>query len=271
MITKDNYQAYLLDFLEGSLSKENKRELELFLEKNPQFADELKSYEESLFLVPDLDIKFEDKETLMHKKRFLFPLWAKYSSYAAAILLLIGFSFTLFHNPNSENDLTIDNPTSQNTSKPIIIEEKIIEEPQQENLIAKKENTNSTYKDIQPTTPKVVSQTQKKPKANDTTIEKEPRIILSNNLVVYGVDNLITYVEEDEFKEIKVYEVDNLIAYNDIKNPYKNPFMKNKYVANLANKIEEKIEKTQEEFNNAIAYIQENISNNPFEIKLSRK
>lgn len=87
MITKDNYQAYLLDFLEGNLSSENKRELERFLEKNPHFADELKSYDESIFLSPDLTIKFEDKESLMHKKRFLFPLWAKYSSYAAAILL----------------------------------------------------------------------------------------------------------------------------------------------------------------------------------------
>lgn len=264
MITKDNYQAYLLDFLEGNLSKEDKRELEVFLEKNPHFADELKAYDESIFLSPDLTIKFEDKETLMHKKRFIFPIWARYSSYAAAILLLIGFSFTLFHNPNLENDLTIDKATSQNTSKPIIIEEKITEEPQQENLIAKKENTNSTYNDIRPTTPKVVSQTQTEPKANDIIIEKEPRIILSNNLVVYVVDNLITYVEEEEFKEVKVYEVDNLIAYNDIKNTYKSPFMKNKHLANLANKIEEKVEKTQEEFNNAIAYIQENISNNPF-------
>ncbi|MDD2191261.1 MAG: hypothetical protein PHO12_01780 [Bacteroidales bacterium] len=58
--------------------------------------------------------------------------------------------------------------------------------------------------------------------------------------------------------------MDNLIAYNDIKNTYKSPFMRNKYVANLANKIEDKIEKTQDGFNNAIAYIQENISNNPF-------
>lgn len=264
MITKDNYQAYLLDFLEGSLSKEDKRELELFLEKNPHFADELKAYDESIFLSPDLGIKFENKETLMHKKRFLFPIWAKYSSYAAAILLLIGFSFTLFHHPYSENDLMIDKPTSQNTSKPIIIEEKIIEEPQHENLIAKKENTNSTNNDIQPSTPKVISQTQTEPKANDIIIEREPRIILSNNLVVYGVDNLITYVEEDEFEETKIYEVDNLIAYKDIKNPYLSPFMKNKYVANLADKIEDKIEKTQDGFNNAIAYIQGNISNNPF-------
>ena len=271
MITKDNYQAYLLDFLEGNLSKENKRELELFLEKNPQFADELKAYDESLFLVPDLEIKFEDKESLMHKKRFLFPIWAKYSSAAAVILLLIGFSFTLFHHPYSETNITIDSPIAQNTSKPIIIAKEKTDEPQHENLIAKKENTNSTYKDIQPTTPKVVSQTQTEGKENDIIIGKEPRIILSNNLVVYVVDNLITYVEEDEFKETKIYEVDNLIAYNDIKSPYLSPFMKNKHVANLANKIEDKIEKTQDGLNNAIAYIQENISNNPFEIKLSRK
>lgn len=271
MITKDNYQAYLLDFLEGNLSKEDKRELEVFLEKNPHFADELKAYDESIFLSPDLTIKFEDKQTLMHKKRFIFPIWARYSSYAAAILLLIGFSFTLFHHPYSKTNLTIDTPIAQNTSKLIIVEEKITEQPQQENLIAKTENTNSTSKEAQPTTPKVVSQTQTQPKANDIIIEKEPRIILSNNLVVYVVDNLITYVEEEEFKEIKVYEVDNLIAYNDIKNPYLSPFMKNKHLANLANKIEEKVEKTQEEFNNAIAYIQENISNNPFEIKLSKK
>jgi len=267
MITKDNYQAYLLDFLEGNLSSEDKRELELFLEKNPHFADELKAYDESLFLSPDLGIKFEDKESLMHKKRFIFPIWAKYSSSAAIILLLIGFSLTLFHNPNSETNLTIDNPIAQNTNRPVIIEEEKTDEPQKENLIEKIENTNSTSEEAQPMTPKVISQTKTEEKVNDIVIEKEPRIILSNNLVVYCVDNLITYVEEDEFEETKIYEVDNLIAYKDIKNPYLSPFMRNKYVANLADKIEDKIEKTQDGFNNAIAYIQENISNNPFSKK----
>ncbi|MFA7081217.1 MAG: hypothetical protein WC135_01270 [Bacteroidales bacterium] len=264
MITKDNYQAYLLDFLEGNLSSENKRELELFLEKNPQFADELKAYDESLFLSPDLGIKFEDKESLMHKKRFIFPIWAKYSSSAAVILLLIGFSFTLFLNPYSETNITIDSPIAQNTSKPIIIEENITEEPQQENLIEKMKNTSFPSKEAQTTTPKVVSQTQTEPKANDIIIEKEPRIILSNSLVVYEVDNLISYTVEDDWKADKVYEVDNLIVYKDNTNSYLSPYMKNKHVANLANKIEDRVDKTQDSFNNALAYIQENINNNPF-------
>ena len=64
--------------------------------------------------------------------------------------------------------------------------------------------------------------------------------------------------------------MDNLIAYKDIKNPYLSPFMKNKYVANLADKIEDKIEKTQDGFNNAIVYIQGNI-NNPFSKKINLK
>lgn len=61
MINKDNYEAYFLDYLEGNLSEKDKKELELFLIENPKLGEELKAYDNSLFLIPDMEISLRKK------------------------------------------------------------------------------------------------------------------------------------------------------------------------------------------------------------------
>ncbi len=61
MITKDNYQIYALDYLEGNLTEEEKKEFENFLSKNPDIKDEIMS----LMDVPI--VPMPDKETFSHK------------------------------------------------------------------------------------------------------------------------------------------------------------------------------------------------------------
>ncbi len=61
----DNYEAFSLDYLEGNLTEEQKRELFLFLEQHPGLRENLEEYEE-VRLHPG-DISFQGKSRL--KKR----------------------------------------------------------------------------------------------------------------------------------------------------------------------------------------------------------
>lgn len=61
-ITKHNYEAYFLDYTEGNLSAEDKRELALFLEQNPGLKNELEEYE-AVSLTAN-NVLFEGKEHL---------------------------------------------------------------------------------------------------------------------------------------------------------------------------------------------------------------
>ncbi|HRN42346.1 MAG TPA: hypothetical protein PK649_09780, partial [Vicingus sp.] len=71
-INKNNYEAFLLDYVEQNLSPEMVAELMLFLEQNPDLKAELDEYENTLFAqIPDAtfehkaDIKQAAIEELM--------------------------------------------------------------------------------------------------------------------------------------------------------------------------------------------------------------
>ena len=154
MINKDNYEAYFLDHLEGNLSEEGKKELELFLKENPKLGEELKAYDNSLFLIPDMEISFKEKESLRHKKAFLFPLWVKYSSVAAVFILICLVAGKLFFQPISEKELPISSPIASNIKQPIIeVKGSKIERKSEKksrivakiNNIAKRKETSSGY------------------------------------------------------------------------------------------------------------------------------
>ena len=72
-INVHNYEAYFLDFIEGNLSKEQLDELDMFLEKYPEYKEDLAMMSNDMepILVSD-DIIFEDKSALkkisLHEK-----------------------------------------------------------------------------------------------------------------------------------------------------------------------------------------------------------
>lgn len=266
MITKDNYQAYFLDFLEGNLSNKDKQELEIFLGNHPQLREELEAYDESLVLLPDMDIRFEEKESLMHNKKIIFPIWIKYSSIAAIIILLICFSIKIFHSPYSEPALEANNPIAKHSDNTIINAEKEQDNPNELEIIKNTEKSKTYKNHSQTKKSQPNSEINEEFLETDKIIEKQEKVIISNSLIVYEVNNLIAYKEEK-----KIYEVDNLIAYKDIKNPFIRPIMENEYLSNLAYKVEGRIDKTQEDFNNAVAYIEDNVNNNLFGINLIKK
>lgn len=268
MIKKDNYEAYFLDYLEGNLSEKDKKELELFLKENPKLGEELKAYDNSLFLFPDMEISFKEKESLRHNKAFLFPLWVKYSSVAAVFILICLVSGKLFFQTLPEKELPISSPIASNIKQPIIEEKEKKTERKSEKEILKENITKSI---IQNQDSKSIAKVEKQIDSNNNFTVKEPKVIISNNLIAYEVNNLIAFEQNNEVEEKNIIEVNNLIVYKENDNYLLSPLINNKYVYNLRNNIEGKIDETKKDFNNALAYIQDNIKFNPFGINITKK
>lgn len=279
MITKENIEAYLLDLLEGNLSPDEVKELEAFLMDNPQYKEMIVGYDSSLVLMADKNIKFEYKDSLRRKnKTKAFYPYIKYSFVAvAACFILFVFVSKLFINPlDNTNIKTFDKVMVQNTnSTPSISPSTSVKNDKEE--IGKTQTRVSTNK-IRTIAKAEKPQEEEIVKEQTEEVKPEPKILRSNSMVVYEVDNLIAYIDEQEIKENKIIEVDNLVAYNDsqttnpfLSNPLLNPLINNKYVDQLRNNFENKIEKTKNEFNNALIYIQDNVKFNQLELVLAKK
>ena len=91
-ITTDNYEAYLLDYVEGNLSPEGAAELKAFVAAQGLDWDELT---EDLPHLEAPEIAYEGKERLKQKPKVV-PMYVKIASAAAAAGLL----FTLVWKPN---------------------------------------------------------------------------------------------------------------------------------------------------------------------------
>lgn len=72
-INKHNYEAYFLDYLEGNLSAEEKNDLFVFLEKNPELKNELDLDLAEVSLDPSA-VVFENKATLKVEEESILTL-----------------------------------------------------------------------------------------------------------------------------------------------------------------------------------------------------
>ena len=57
LITKNNYEAFLLDYVEGNLSPEHTAELMLFFENNPELKEDLDDFALLTLDVPETQLK----------------------------------------------------------------------------------------------------------------------------------------------------------------------------------------------------------------------
>lgn len=133
-ININNYEAFLIDYMEGRLDSAEILQLKVFCDQNNIDFEELTedlpvldspdiTFEEKECLLksetapfddmddnqcklePDTSIVFKDKESLK-KKAIILPLYAKIAAAAAVIILLFG----LFWLPKNENDGTNQQP-----------------------------------------------------------------------------------------------------------------------------------------------------------------
>ncbi len=94
-ITEDNFEEYLVLLLDGELAENEKKKVELFLEKNPHLQSELRHLFQTK-LVPDKTIVYQNKSVLKHH-RAISP-WFRIAGMAAAAVLLLFFSIHFFFN-----------------------------------------------------------------------------------------------------------------------------------------------------------------------------
>ena len=117
--TKDNIEVILFDYAEGNLSPKEQKEVEDFLENNPQYKQMLSSYKDCKGLDKPLNVKFEEKDELFtlatgkKARKIVFkPSFVYWSSAVAAVVLLF-----FLVKPLVKNEQT---PTA--TSKELIAE-----------------------------------------------------------------------------------------------------------------------------------------------------
>ena len=112
-ITKDNIEVILFDYAEGNLSPEERKEVEDFLENNPQYKQMLSSYKDCKGLDKPLDVKFEEKDELFTlatgKKARSIVFVPRYMKYACSIAAMILLFFAI--KPLLEKEVVVEEKT----------------------------------------------------------------------------------------------------------------------------------------------------------------
>lgn len=102
-ITINNYEEWMIDYIEGNLSNDQRKQLAEFLEFHPELKAELELFEQTK-LQPDSEVVFVNKELLRKKengKVITMMSWVKYSvSIAAALMVFIGVRY--FNNDTTQ-------------------------------------------------------------------------------------------------------------------------------------------------------------------------
>lgn len=111
--TKDNIEVILFDYAEGNLSPQEQKEVEDFLENNPQYKQMLSSYKDCKGLDKPLDVKFEEKDELFTlatgKKAKSIVFIPRYMKYACSIAAMILLFFAL--KPLLEKEVIVEEKT----------------------------------------------------------------------------------------------------------------------------------------------------------------
>ncbi|MEE1272170.1 MAG: hypothetical protein UHM19_05190 [Bacteroidales bacterium] len=112
-ISKENIEVILFDYAEGNLSNQERKEVEAFLEKNPQYKQMLSSYKDCKGLDKPLDVKFEEKDELFTlatgKKAKSIVFVPRYMKYACSIAAMILLFFAI--KPLLEKEVVVEEKT----------------------------------------------------------------------------------------------------------------------------------------------------------------
>lgn len=105
MVTIQNYEEYLMLFIDDELDAVAVTELMDFLEEHPEFKKELEVYQKTKLHVEEAP-RFADKEQLLKKPGITVDLrrWLLYGA-AAGIALLIGFNAIQWRNSATETKI----------------------------------------------------------------------------------------------------------------------------------------------------------------------
>ena len=112
-ITKDNIEVILFDYAEGDLSPKEQKEVEAFLENNPQYKQMLSSYKDCKGLDKPSEVKFREKDELFTlatgKKARSIVFVPRYMKYACSIAAMILLFFAI--KPLLEKEVVVEEKT----------------------------------------------------------------------------------------------------------------------------------------------------------------
>lgn len=173
-INKLNYENYVIDYIEGTLSKELKKDFDLFLEKNEDVYDEIKDY----ISAPILE---ESTEVFIDKKSLKKPTGRKpYILLALIPILLIGAYFLIPSTTEKQKTKVepqeIMNQFAQNktTESKEIIKTEVVE------------TNNMKSTSIEKQTLKKVER-----KTNNRKEDKKPKVLFASNNTAKGKTNTV--------------------------------------------------------------------------------
>jgi len=130
-INKFNYEAFALDYLEGTLSAELTEEMERFLATHPAIEAELSGMMEMVYLEPDTSIVFEDKTALLKEEKvvWLSKKWIRPLMAAASVALLLMTYFSGYQAGVKQGDEVVvisegnENSSSNSGSSSVVVDE----------------------------------------------------------------------------------------------------------------------------------------------------
>jgi len=179
-ISLENYEQYVIDYLEGSLAPPMQVEMEVFLKEHPQIAEELQELEKLTLAIPE-EIVFLNKQTLKrtHRQAHVIafkPAWVTLLSTAAAAILLF-FVWNPIQNsydPISPVITEINSPTNEPTEKAAkkIETKSAVSTPSIEPTLENQSQPTLASNESEPTTiAKTKKPTESKTKSNQKTKE----------------------------------------------------------------------------------------------------
>lgn len=144
LITKDNYEIYAIDYIDGALDKEVQAEMDRFLDRHPLIKSEIDAMMDFPTLEADQEIIYSKKSTLKQpeNKRTILPLL----KYAAAIGLLIVATFAMIN--QSDNEATPELAQNEETNSSSNLPTNQEGSSSRSSLPADQEASNSNYKEI---------------------------------------------------------------------------------------------------------------------------
>ena len=115
-ITIENYEAYALDFLEGSLGQREEKAFRKFLDEHPEIKEEMEGLSE-IVLIP-ANIEYPNKDALYRRKGgkiIPFRLVSRVAAAAAVILLATAGLYMLWNTTDHPDGITITDSQPSST------------------------------------------------------------------------------------------------------------------------------------------------------------
>lgn len=120
MVTWENYEEYLMLYVDGELGKDEQKALLDFANQHPEVQDELKTYQATVFQ-PELTQVFESKERLLRKepagKVIALGQWVRYGV-AAGVILLLGLAASKWFNRDVTSPVNTNDIVKQEVTQP---------------------------------------------------------------------------------------------------------------------------------------------------------